>query len=278
MSPPGFEISLSQDLTVTASIHPNHLLNANFSRVAVTIHLHRRFGPILLTSFMPPIFIILSLITSFFLPPSLSATRYSLSGSALVSAVLFHAGIANPANEVGKIDIFMLLIYLLILSSLVIATRMVAYSDRQEKVRVERLIMQTRAAIILLAPWWFSLVFFEFWQAMLICLIGPIISVGLYYLARLLFHRYRIWQRIRQFVNQVEGQQEEEPPVFEVIGTAPPVEPDVEVSRVPANTRPPVAPLYNVPSMSVLESLSSAEDDEDFGGTPSRTPNPLDRH
>ena len=216
IAPPGFELDLERDFSIVEDETYSPLLDASFSRVTFQMKIHRRFGPILLTSFMPPIFIILSVITSFFLPPSLSATRYSLSGSALVSAVLFHAGLQNPANQIGKIDVFMVLIYALILVSLIVATVMVTYSERKEKVRVERLIVQTRATIILLAPWWFTFVFFDFWVALGISVIGPLCSVGLFFLGKIFFRRFRIWQRVRLFVSRMEGDSNPQE-MFEII-------------------------------------------------------------
>lgn len=106
-----------------------------YSRYAFTIPIYRPVFNSILKTLLPVIFIVLVMLSSFFLDPDKITTRLGMVGSALVASVMFHISIANQIPPLGYLtfaDKFMIMTYFVILLSFAMNVFMLELYERKK--------------------------------------------------------------------------------------------------------------------------------------------------
>lgn len=148
--------------TSTIKEHEYKVYDETYSQYVFTIPIYRiRFNSILKT-FLPIIFIVLVMLSSFVLDPDKIPTRIAMVSSALVASVMFHVSIGNqiPATSyLTFIDKFMILTYLIILLSFVFNVVLLELTERKKTDIVEKFHRSTEFWMLILVPIIYAILF-----------------------------------------------------------------------------------------------------------------------
>ena len=132
--------------------HYYGVYDETYSRYVFTIPIERIALNSFFKTFLPVIFIVLVMLSSYFLDPDKITTRLAMAGSALVASVMFHISITNqipPVSYLTFADKFMVLTYLLILLSFVINVVLLELLERKKQELVMRIYRATEYSSIL---------------------------------------------------------------------------------------------------------------------------------
>jgi hypothetical protein len=109
--------------------------NEVYSRYVFTVDITRTPFNAFLKTFLPVIFIMLVVMSSFLLGPDKAATRLAAVSSGLVACVMFHLSITNSVPSPGYLtfaDKFMVLTYFILLGGFFLNTRLMVLLDKKK--------------------------------------------------------------------------------------------------------------------------------------------------
>lgn len=112
---PGWNI---EGMDIVTRDHEYLAYNEVFSQIVCTVNISRIRLNAFMKTFIPVIFLMLIVLSSFILNPEQVTTRLGAISSALVASAMFHISISNqipPSGYLSFADIFMILTYLILL-------------------------------------------------------------------------------------------------------------------------------------------------------------------
>jgi hypothetical protein len=168
--------------------------NSVVSQYIFTFYVHRPTA-VAVKFFLPPSFILVSVLGSFSIPISQSVTRLGIVTSALVAEVLFHTNINVPfTGTIMLADYFIIICYIIIIVAIIEnITVIVLNNSESKKAKTMTAYIEARARVLvwLIFPCFFFFLFIPWWAAIL-CVIGPsLIYVSIRYLYKYA-HRYYV--------------------------------------------------------------------------------------
>jgi hypothetical protein len=122
--------------TAEERIHRYEIYNEEYSQYVFTIPIERIKVNSILKTFLPILFIVTVMLSSFFLDPDKITTRLGMVGSALVASVMFHISITNQIPPVGYLtfaDKFMVMTYFIVLLSFSMNVFMLELHERKKE-------------------------------------------------------------------------------------------------------------------------------------------------
>jgi hypothetical protein len=137
------------------SEHEYPVYDETYSQYNFTIDISRIFLNSFIKTFLPVLFIILVLLFSFILDPDKVTTRLGMAGSTLVASVMFHVSITNQIPPVGYLtfaDKFMLITYMVVLTTFFINVLLVHYQETKNKRLVQELHTRTEYSMLIFVP------------------------------------------------------------------------------------------------------------------------------
>ena len=153
------------DWKAYAQEHNYELYDEVYSQYVFEIPISRILVNAIFKTFLPIVFIILIMLSSFVLDPDKITTRLAMVGSALVAAVMFHVSLANQIPPVGYltfIDKFMVLSYFVILLSFIFNVFLLELHEQKKDELVKKLHRSTEFTMFILAPLLYILLFIFF--------------------------------------------------------------------------------------------------------------------
>ncbi len=153
------------DWTAYTREHEYAIYNETYSQYVFEIPISRIIVNAIFKTFLPIVFIILIMLSSFVLDPDKITTRLAMVGSALVASVMFHVSLSNQIPPVGYltfIDKFMVLTYFVILLSFVFNTFLLELHEQKKDDLVKKLHRSTEFTMFLLVPLLYVVLFILF--------------------------------------------------------------------------------------------------------------------
>ncbi|MDP3881476.1 MAG: hypothetical protein Q8Q31_01215 [Nanoarchaeota archaeon] len=144
-----------QNVTVEIKEHYYSVYNETYSQYILTIPINRIAFNSFLKTFLPVMFIIVVMLSSFILDPDKITTRLSMVGSALIASVMFHVSLSNQIPPVGYLtfaDRFMILTYFVILVSFALNVMMLELIERKNEALVKRVHSRTEYTMFIAIP------------------------------------------------------------------------------------------------------------------------------
>src|SRR3989344_386157 len=145
--------------------HNYEIYDENYSQYVFEIPISRIVVNAIFKTFLPIIFIILIMLSSFVLDPDKITTRLAMVGSALVASVMFHVSLANQIPPVGYltfIDKFMVLTYFIILLTFIFNVFLLELHEQKKEELVKKLHKSTEFTMFTLVPILYVLLFIFF--------------------------------------------------------------------------------------------------------------------
>ena len=142
--------------------HDYIVYDESYSQYVLTIPIERIKINSILKTFLPVIFILLVMLTGFFLDTDKILTRLTMAGSALVACVMFHISISNQIPPVGYLtfaDKFMVLTYLIVLLSFGLNVIMLKLQDFKKKELVDKIHRYTEYSMFIIVAILYALLF-----------------------------------------------------------------------------------------------------------------------
>mgnify|MGYP001615919942 CR=1 FL=1 len=143
--------------------HDYKVYGESYSQYIFTIPIERIKINSILKTFLPVIFILLVMLSGFFLDTEKILTRLGMSGSALVASVMFHISISNQIPPTGYLtfaDRFMILTYLIILLSFGLNVIILKLQERKKKDLVEKIHRYTEYSMFVIVAVLYALLFY----------------------------------------------------------------------------------------------------------------------
>jgi len=148
----GFEIRGCKGVT---AVH-EYPWGEQYSQYVFTVDIVRTKFNAFLKTFLPVIFIMLVVMSSFILGPDKAATRLAMVSSGLVACVMFHLSITNSIPPVGYLtfaDKFMVLTYFILLGSFFLNARLMVLLDKKkDETTAHRLHRATEGTVFVVVP------------------------------------------------------------------------------------------------------------------------------
>jgi len=154
-----------EDWKAETQIHRYEIYDENYSQYVFTIPISRIKINAIFKTFLPIIFIILVMLSSFVLDPDKITTRLAMVGSALVASVMFHISLGNQIPPVGYltfIDKFMVLTYFILLMSFVFNVFLLELHERHKDKLVQKLHRLTEFTMFGIVPIFYIILFIFF--------------------------------------------------------------------------------------------------------------------
>lgn len=145
--------------------HLYPVYNETYSQYKFSVDISRIAVNSFIKTFLPVVFILMVVLFSFLLDPDKLTTRIGMAGSSLVAAVMFHVSITNQIPAVGYLtfaDRFMVLSYLVLLSSFVVNIAMLQLQELKRAELVQRIHKKTEYSIFVIIPVLYILLFLFF--------------------------------------------------------------------------------------------------------------------
>ncbi|MEM4259801.1 MAG: hypothetical protein QXG00_01035 [Candidatus Woesearchaeota archaeon] len=145
--------------------HKYYLYDETYSQYIFEIPISRILVNAIFKTFLPIVFILLIMLSSFVLDPDKITTRLTMVGSALVASVMFHISLANQIPPVGYltfIDKFMIMTYFVILLSFVFNVFLLELHEQKKDKAVKKLHKSTEFTMFILVPLLYLLLFIIF--------------------------------------------------------------------------------------------------------------------
>ncbi|MEM4605490.1 MAG: hypothetical protein QW103_00435 [Candidatus Pacearchaeota archaeon] len=154
-----------ENWTARSEEHLYEIYNEKYSRFIFEIPISRIKTNSIFKTFLPVIFIMLVMLSSFILDPDKITTRLSMVGSALIASVMFHVSLSNQLPPLGYltfIDKFMLINYFIILISFLFNVVLLELVERKKEEKVKKLhkITEFTIFIIVLILYFILFIFF----------------------------------------------------------------------------------------------------------------------
>ncbi len=154
-----------EDWSAYTREHKYDLYDETYSQYVFEVPISRIKINAVFKTFLPIVFIILIMLSSFVLDPDKITTRLAMVGSALVASVMFHISLANQIPPVGYltfIDKFMVLSYFVILLSFVFNVFLLEFQEQKKEELVKKLHRSTEFTMFILVPLLYVLLFVIF--------------------------------------------------------------------------------------------------------------------
>ena len=154
-----------EDWKAETQIHRYEIYDEDYSQYVFTIPISRIKINAIFKTFLPIIFIILVMLSSFVLDPDKITTRLAMVGSALVASVMFHISLGNQIPPVGYltfIDKFMVLTYFILLMSFVFNVFLLELHERHKDKLVQKLHRLTEFTMFGIVPIFYIILFIFF--------------------------------------------------------------------------------------------------------------------
>jgi len=145
--------------------HDYAVYDETYSQYVFSIDISKIAFNSFLKTILPVIFITLVVLSSFVLDPDKINIRLGMAGSSLVAAVMFHINIANQLPPLGYLtfaDKFMILTYLILLTTFVINIFLLEMLERKQDKLVERIHRRTEFSMFIVVPVLYILLFLLF--------------------------------------------------------------------------------------------------------------------
>ncbi len=126
--------------------HEYLIYDETYSQFVFKIPIERIIFNAIIKTFLPVIFIVLVMISSFFLDTDKVITRLGMAGSALVASVMFHISITNQIPPVGYLtfaDKFMITTYFIVLLSFAMNVLILELIENNKKELAEKIHRKT---------------------------------------------------------------------------------------------------------------------------------------
>ncbi len=133
-----------------------------YSRYTFNIPIYRLMFNSILKTFLPIFFIVLVMLSSFFLDPDKITTRLTMVGSALIASVMFHISIANQIPPLGYLtfaDKFMIMTYFILLLSFIMNVFMLELYERKKTELVNKIHKKTEYISFIVVAFLYTLLF-----------------------------------------------------------------------------------------------------------------------
>lgn len=142
--------------------HEYEVYDEEYSQYIFSIPLERLTFNSIVKTFLPIIFIVLVMLSSFFLDPDKITTRLGMVGSALVASVMFHISITNQIPPVGYLtfaDKFMVMTYFIVLLSFAMNVFMLELSERKKTELLGKIHKYTEYSMFFIVAFLYLLLF-----------------------------------------------------------------------------------------------------------------------
>jgi hypothetical protein len=149
---PGWEI---RGWTVSAGVHDYPVYDQKFSTASFAVDIGRIKTNSFFKTFVPVLFLMLIVMSSFILNPEQIATRLGAIVPSLVASTIIHLSIANQIPPVGYLtfaDKFMVLTYFILLSCFFMSLMVFVLQNRKEEERARRLHHVTKNTALIGIP------------------------------------------------------------------------------------------------------------------------------
>jgi hypothetical protein len=154
-----------ENWTAETKTHYYPVYDETYSQYVFTIPISRVIINSFFKTFLPIIFIILVMLSSFVLDPDKITTRLAMVGSSLVASVMFHVSMANQIPPVGYltfVDKFMVLTYFVILLSFIFNVFLLELHERKKDVLLMKLHRYTEFTMFIVIPLLYIILFLFF--------------------------------------------------------------------------------------------------------------------
>jgi len=151
--------------TAEAVEHNYDIYDETYSQYVFSIDISRIPFNSFLKTFLPVIFIVLVMLSSYVIDPDKVATRLAMAGSALVASVMFHVSITNQIPPVGYLtfaDKFMLLTYAVVLGSFIINILLLEFQELKKEKIVQKIHKNTEYSAFVIVPLLYIVLFVFF--------------------------------------------------------------------------------------------------------------------
>ncbi|MBU5689246.1 MAG: hypothetical protein KQA41_03415 [Candidatus Aenigmarchaeota archaeon] len=145
--------------------HYYDVYDETYSQYVFEIPIYRITINAVFKTFLPIIFIILIMLSSFVLDPDKITTRLGMVGSALVASVMYHVSISNqipPVSYLTFVDKFMILTYFITLLSFGFNVFLLELNEEKKKKLVNKLHRYTEFTMFIVVPILYVLLFLLF--------------------------------------------------------------------------------------------------------------------
>jgi len=142
--------------------HNYELYDETYSQYVFEVPISRILVNAIFKTFLPIIFIMLIMLSSFVLDPDKITTRLTMVGSALMASVMYHISLANQIPAVGYltfVDKFMILSYFVILLSFIFNVFLLELHEQKKEELVKKLHRSTEFTMFILVPLLYLLLF-----------------------------------------------------------------------------------------------------------------------
>lgn len=150
---------------VKVNPHEYQVYNETYSQYIFNVDISRIALNSFMKTFLPIFFIVLIVLFSFVIDPDKITTRLAMAGSSLVASVMFHVSIANQIPPVGYLtfaDKFMILTYLILLSTFIINILMLEFQELKKEHLVIKIHKSTEYSMFLIVPLLYIFLFLFF--------------------------------------------------------------------------------------------------------------------
>ncbi|MEM4625240.1 MAG: hypothetical protein QXJ28_00525 [Candidatus Pacearchaeota archaeon] len=154
-----------EDWNAYTQEHDYEIYGETYSQYIFEIPISRIKINSIFKTFLPIIFIILVMLSSFVLDPDKITTRLTMVGSALVASVMFHVSLANqlpPTGYLTFIDKFMVLTYFVILLSFIFNVFLLELHEEKKDELVQKLHRATEFTMFIFVPILYLILFIFF--------------------------------------------------------------------------------------------------------------------
>lgn len=154
------------DPKITVSEHNYEIYDEVYSQYSFELPIKRITLSSIFKTFLPIIFIVLVMLSSFVLDPDKITTRLAMAGSALVASVMFHVSLANQIPPVGyltMIDKFMILTYAIIVLTFGFNVVLLQLHEEKQEEKVKKFHRMTEFTMFIFVPIVYVLFFIFFY-------------------------------------------------------------------------------------------------------------------
>jgi hypothetical protein len=144
-----------EDWKISNREHYYDIYDETYSQLVFEIPISRIMINAIFKTFLPIVFIILIMLSSFVLDPDKITTRIAMVSSALVASVMFHVSLANqipPVSYLTFIDKFMILTYFVILICFIFNVILLELNEQKKEDLVKKLHRYTEFTMFIVVP------------------------------------------------------------------------------------------------------------------------------
>ena len=145
--------------------HYYKVYNETYSQSVFSIDISRIALNSFMKTFLPVIFIVLIVVSTFVLDPDKVTTRMTVASSSLIAAVMFHISISNQIPPVGYLtfaDKFMVMTYFILLASFIINIILLELQELKKMELVEKVHRSTEYSMFAVVPVLYIILFVFF--------------------------------------------------------------------------------------------------------------------